>query len=61
MAETIIGDTKKEGLRKAKDEQPIRTKKKRELISLVVGSYLTNGPLMSSTCKWCDPMQSSSL
>jgi hypothetical protein len=28
MAETIIGDTKKEGQRKAKDEQPIRTQKK---------------------------------
>jgi hypothetical protein len=40
MARTMIGDTKREGQRKAKG--PTRTKKKgRELIPLVVGSYFT--------------------
>jgi len=45
MTGTIPRETKREGQRKAKDEQPTGTKKKgEELVPLVVGSYLTHGP-----------------
>jgi hypothetical protein len=46
MVKTIIREAKKAGQKKSKDEQPTWTKNKerRELVLLVVGSYLTHGP-----------------
>jgi hypothetical protein len=44
MVETIIGETKREGQERPKDEQFVRTKKNKELVPLMVGSYLTHGP-----------------
>jgi hypothetical protein len=45
MAQTITGETKREGQKRPKDAQPAGTEKKgRELVPLVVGSYLTHGP-----------------
>jgi hypothetical protein len=42
---TIIGETKREGQRKAKNNSAHKNqKKKKELVLLVVGSYVTYGP-----------------
>jgi hypothetical protein len=43
MVETIKGETKREGQRKAKRHGACRNQKKGELVPLVVGSYLTHG------------------
>jgi 2-phosphoglycerate kinase len=45
MIETIIGETKREGQRKAKRYTTFRNQKnRRELILFMVGSVLTHGP-----------------
>jgi hypothetical protein len=45
MAGTIIGETKREGQRKARRRIACKNQKKgRELASLVVGSYFTHNP-----------------
>jgi hypothetical protein len=50
MAGAIIGETKREGQRKAKRQTACRNQKKgRELVLLVVRSYLTHGP-SNATC-----------
>jgi hypothetical protein len=43
MAKTIKGETKKDGQKNAKRHGACRNQKKKELIPLVVGSYLTHG------------------
>ncbi len=49
MAGTITGETTRGGQRKAKRQTTCKKQKEkgRELVPLVVGSYLTHGPLMS--------------
>jgi hypothetical protein len=47
MAKTIIGETKKEGQRKAKRRKTCKNQKKRKgrkLVFLMVGSYFTHYP-----------------
>jgi hypothetical protein len=44
MAITIKWKQKRKAKERPKDAQPIRTKKGRGLVPLVVGSYLTHGP-----------------
>jgi hypothetical protein len=54
MARTITSQGRQKGKAKerSKDVQPAGPKKKRrELVPLVVGSYLTHNPLMSLACK----------
>ncbi len=49
MAGTITGETTRGGQRKAKRQTTCKKQKEkgRELVPLVVGSYLTREPLMS--------------
>jgi len=55
MATTITSEGRQKGKAKerSKDVQPAgpKKKRKRELVPLVVGSYLTHNPLMSLACK----------
>jgi hypothetical protein len=46
MSETIVGETKKEGQRKAKKHIAHKkpNKKKKKLIPFMIGSYLTHRP-----------------
>jgi hypothetical protein len=44
MAKTITRETKRKAKEKPKDAQPARTKKRKELVPLVVGNYLTHDP-----------------
>jgi len=44
MTRTIIGKTKRKAKERPKDVQPARTKERRKLVPIVLGSFFTHSP-----------------